>query len=208
MQGATAKHEGSNSDTIDLTNLSEKAKASIADLDDHPVQDNDAARAERMLAALESIPENERLGLNLDEGALRAMPLAERLTKLNEMWAVRQQELREAYDAMPKVNEILTARLEVLQNPDASESALVFVLNELEDLLSDIDMARDFHTLAGLPILASMLSKSQPEPVREVAAWAIGTAVKNEPEYQLWVLEVRLNQRAVIQGCPPRSVRS
>lgn len=180
--------------TIDL---GEEAKASIADLDDHPVQDNDAARSDRMLAALEAIPEDERLNMGLDVEAMRSTPLADRLKKLEELWAVRQQELREAYDAMPKVNELLATRIEMLRDADASESALVLALTDLENLLSDGDMAKDFHSLGGFPALCSMLLESRPEPVREMAAWAIGTAVKNEPEYQLWVLEVGAFSRGV-----------
>ncbi|CAM9123908.1 unnamed protein product [Ectocarpus fasciculatus] len=169
--------------------LSAEALASIADLDDHPIEDNDAARADRMLAALESIPEGERQGMDLDVEALRSKPLAERLAELQGLWEVRQQELREAYDAMPKVNELLMERIDILNNAYATDGALTGALTDLEDLLSDIDMARDFHTIGGFPTLASMLRCSRPEGVRELAAWAVGTAVKNEPEHQLWVLE-------------------
>lgn len=173
-----------------MLNLSEEALASIADLDDHLVEDNDAARADRMLAALESIPEDERQGMDLDVQALRSMPLAERLAELQELWTVRQHELREAYDAMPKVDQLLTDRIDVLKNTEATEHEQIGALEDLEDLLSDIDMARDFHSIGGFPTLVSMLLDSQPESIREVAAWAIGTAVKNEPAHQLWVLEV------------------
>lgn len=174
--------------------LSKEAQASIADLDDHPVEDNDAARADRMLEALERIPANERVDMDVDLEALRALPLAERLMTLDVLWKVRQQELREVYEATLKVNEQLGERIDILQDADASEASLVGALTDLEDLLSDIDMARDFHTLGGFPTLTSMLLKSRPESVREIAAWTIGTAVKNEPEHQLWVLEVRATE--------------
>lgn len=176
--------------------LSTEALASIVDLDDHPIEDNDAARADRMLAALESIPEGERQGMDLDVEALRSKPLAERLAELQGLWELRQQELREAYDAMPKVNELLMERIDILNNADATDGALTGALTDLEDLLSDIDMARDFHTIGGFPTLASMLRCSRPEVVRELAAWAVGTAVKNEPEHQLWVLEVSTNTKS------------
>lgn len=172
--------------------LSKEAQSSIADLDDHPFEDNDAARADRMLEALERIPANERVDMDVDLEALRSTPLEERLAKLDALWKVRQQELREAYDATLKVNEQLGERINILEDAAASEASLVDALTDLEDLLSDIDMARDFHTLGGFPLLSSMLQESRPERVREIAAWAIGTAVKNEPEHQLWVLEVRL----------------
>ena len=171
--------------------LSKETQASIADLDDHPVQDSDASRADRMLEALERIPANERVDMGVDLEALRAAPLAERLTKLDVLWKVRQQELREAYDATLKVNEQLGERINILEDAEASETSLIGALTDLEDLLSDIDMARDFHTLGGFPTLTSMLLVSRSERIREIAAWAIGTAVKNEPEHQLWVLEVR-----------------
>lgn len=188
-------------DDGDLTvKLSTEALESIARLDDHNVEDNDAARADRMLAALEAIPVDERLQMKLDVEAMRAMPLTERLSKLQDLWDVRQQELKEAYDAMPKVNELLMARIEVLQATDSSESAVELALIDLEDLLSDIDMARDFYSLGGFPILTSMLDVSRTEAIRELAAWTIGTAVKNQPQHQLWVLEVRV-------WCCDRSVR-
>ncbi|CAM9121448.1 unnamed protein product [Hapterophycus canaliculatus] len=142
-----------------------------------------------MLAALESIPEDERQGVHLDLEALRSMPLAERLSELQGLWAVRQQELREAYDAMPKVNQLLTDRINVIKNAQATEDERIGALADLEELLSDIDMARDFHSIGGFPTLVSMLRGSRSESIREMAAWAIGTAVKNEPEHQLWVLE-------------------
>lgn len=172
--------------------LSEEALASIASLDDHPVEDNDAARADRMLAALESLPEHERIRMGLgDTEALRSTTFEERLAKLEDVWAVRQAELRDAYEAMPKVDELLNTRIDILRDPDASEAALVTALHDLEDLLGDIDMARDFHILGGFPVLTSTLLESHPENVREMAAWVIGTAVKNQPDHQLWVLEVR-----------------
>lgn len=179
-------------------NLSEEAAASIVGLDDHPVEDTDADRADRMLAALAGIPEAERLGMGLDIEVVGAMPLEERLVKLQELWTIRQQELREAYDALPKVNELLMGRIEVMHDEDASESALELALTDLEDLLSDIDMARDFHSIGGFPTLVSMLHVSQPEAVREIAAWVIGTAVKNEHAHQLWVLEVSAMAACVI----------
>lgn len=170
--------------------LSQEALESIAGLDDHPVEDDDESRADRMLSALERIPDDDRLDMGLDLKDLRTTPLAERLVKLETLWTERQHELKEAYEAMPKVNEVLTKRIDILEDSAASESSLLAALTELENMLSDIDMARDFHTLDGLPVLVSMLHVSQPEIIREAAAWALGTAVKNEPEHQRWVLEV------------------
>ncbi|CAM9150854.1 unnamed protein product [Discosporangium mesarthrocarpum] len=173
----------------ELADLSKLAKASISSLDDHPVEDTDAARAERMLDALASLPPDERLRMGLDTEALRFVPLSERLPHLERLWAVRQEELKEAYDAMVKPNELLQARIDVLQDVDATMSDLMETLTLLEDDLSDIDMAKDFHTMGGFPLITSMLDTSRPEAVREAAAWAIGTAIRNDPYCQQWVLE-------------------
>lgn len=65
----------------------------------------------------------------------------------------------------------------------------VYLLGQLESLLDDVDNARDFHTIGAWPTLLSFLRPEQPLPVRAVAAWAVGTAVKNTYDYQLWTLE-------------------
>jgi hypothetical protein len=59
----------------------------------------------------------------------------------------------------------------------------------LEGLLCDIDNARDFHTIGGWPALAACLSSAYPVDTQALAAWAIGSAVKNSYDYQLWVIE-------------------
>ena len=64
-------------------------------------------------------------------------------------------------------------------------------LRELEGLLCDIDNARDFHTIGGWPVLASLLAPSEgrDSETQALAAWAIGSAVKNSYDYQLWSVE-------------------
>lgn len=65
----------------------------------------------------------------------------------------------------------------------------VYLLGQLESLLDDVDNARDFHTVGAWPTLLSFLHPYQPVPLRAAAAWAVGTAVKNTYDYQLWTLE-------------------
>ena len=64
-------------------------------------------------------------------------------------------------------------------------------MRELEGLLCDIDNARDFHTIGGWPVLASLLAPSEgrDSETQALAAWAIGSAVKNSYDYQLWSVE-------------------
>ena len=63
-------------------------------------------------------------------------------------------------------------------------------LDGLEDHLSDMDMARDFHdALGGWPSLTNLLLPTQSLKVRAAAALVMGTAVKNQDEFQGWILE-------------------
>jgi len=90
-------------------------------------------------------------------------------------------------------------------------------LLELEDLLSDIDNAKDFHTIGGWPTLASLLlpaetltspqsssnmSSSSKIDLQTVAAWAVGSAVKNSYDYQLWTID------SLLLGNKPTTIES
>src|SRR3546814_700441 len=50
-------------------------------------------------------------------------------------------------------------------------------------------MATDFHALGHWEALTQFLSKQHTPAVRSAAAWAVGTAVKNSYDHQLWLLE-------------------
>lgn len=64
---------------------------------------------------------------------------------------------------------------------------------ELESMVSDIDNARDFKHIGGWPTLLSYLEPTHTPAHRSLAAWVIGTAVKNDYDYQLWILEAAHN---------------
>ena len=133
-----------------------------------------------------------------------------------EIWKKRQAELLDLEMNFP---EILKARIagikEYLENPeeqlvnvdlDADLDAdvvtdIVSLLKDLEFQLSDLDMARDFHTMDGWPLLVKLLlngshvavnktiddlsrtTKTKIRTIQSYAAWAIGTAVKNTEEF-------------------------
>mmetsp|Transcript_4496 Transcript_4496/g.10787 ORF Transcript_4496/g.10787 Transcript_4496/m.10787 type:complete len:624 (-) Transcript_4496:60-1931(-) len=87
-------------------------------------------------------------------------------------------------------------------------SNIVAVLKDVEYHVADVDLARDFHTLGGWPVLVSLLTDAVHLPsddfpnnsavisdrviideIQAAAAWIIGTAVKNHNEFHSWALE-------------------
>ncbi|KAL7434309.1 hypothetical protein ACHAXM_003978, partial [Skeletonema potamos] len=88
---------------------------------------------------------------------------------------------------------------------DGKANNVVKALRDLEFLLSDVDMARDFHTLGGWPYLIALLDETLHDvnndddrtaaaaalvdEVRALAATTIGTAVGNLGEFRPWALE-------------------
>jgi len=145
--------------------------------------------------------------------------------RMLEIWKKRQAELLDLEMNFP---EILKARIagikEYLENPEAGLNEvdlevdvdedvvtdIVSLLKDLEFQLSDIDMARDFHTMDGWPLLVKLLSVDAHIPanktiddlahithtkirtVQSYAAWAIGTAVKNTEEFFPYGIEAVL----------------
>lgn len=77
-----------------------------------------------------------------------------------------------------------------LKSNDLDDNQVYERLLELESLVSDIDNARDFHTIGGWPVLVSYLHPERNIEHRALAALTVGTAVKNDFDYQLWTLEV------------------
>eukprot|EP00574_Skeletonema_japonicum_P001717 CAMPEP_0201741834 /NCGR_PEP_ID=MMETSP0593-20130828/47014_1 /ASSEMBLY_ACC=CAM_ASM_000672 /TAXON_ID=267983 /ORGANISM="Skeletonema japonicum, Strain CCMP2506" /LENGTH=641 /DNA_ID=CAMNT_0048236173 /DNA_START=124 /DNA_END=2049 /DNA_ORIENTATION=+ len=94
---------------------------------------------------------------------------------------------------------------------NASANNVIEALRDLEFQLSDVDMARDFHTLGGWPYLVALLDDTLHntvdvlsdndnhhdgaavaalvDEIRALAATTIGTAVSNLGEFRHWALE-------------------
>lgn len=143
-------------------------------------------------------------------------------SRMKEIWEARQEELRKLQEALADLPKILKdhiasigSYIEVGYVPNKAKlqeddwADIIFILEDLEYHLSDLDMARDFHTLGGWPLLASLLSPKIHEnamlvheqrnsqnnetyplhTVQSAAAWALGTAVKNTEEFHSWAVE-------------------
>lgn len=107
-------------------------------------------------------------------------------------WKQRQAELKEAMKTILQPAEHmgnLTKQLNGTESNLLSIQDKEYILSELASLLDDVDNAKDFHTIGGWPTLVRHLAHTQAKSVRSYAAWAIGNAVKNTYDYQLWVLE-------------------
>lgn len=110
--------------------------------------------------------------------------------KLLSAWKIRQKELQGAVQSVLKPAEYmanLTKQLQDLPRLSIDEKKSIFT--DLESLLTDIDNARDFHTIGAWSILVAHLHPTYPMSIRALASWCLGTAIKNAYDYQLWVLE-------------------
>lgn len=163
-----------------------------------PVSNQD--RLNTIVRSLKRLPDAElqRLGLDLSKHVVDGTEAAE---KLLLAWRQRQAELKKAMESQLKPAEFMKQLFTTLSgDAQTSKDEKLKALKELESLVEDVDNARDMHTIGGWPILVSLLHESQPSEVRTMSAWVLGTAVKNNYDYQLWFLDpvkVAIHQQEV-----------
>lgn len=173
------------------------------------------------IGGLPELPESkERSGIKITSKEREAFE-----KKMLEIWKKRQEELAKWEELVMDMPDLLRERIksidEYLKNPeeqlnimDLDEEVpedivthIVSVLHDLEFQLSDLDMARDFHTMGGWPLLISLVSEDSHVPfnktitsmsrstetkiraVQAQAAWATGTLVKNTAEFFPYAVE-------------------
>eukprot|EP00519_Triparma_laevis_P014721 CAMPEP_0182491476 /NCGR_PEP_ID=MMETSP1321-20130603/902_1 /TAXON_ID=91990 /ORGANISM="Bolidomonas sp., Strain RCC1657" /LENGTH=362 /DNA_ID=CAMNT_0024693757 /DNA_START=176 /DNA_END=1264 /DNA_ORIENTATION=- len=114
---------------------------------------------------------------------------------MKQIWEDRQKTLKEAMENIVDVPDVLQEMINKIANSSSPPTPtptrvedLLFELGELEYLLSDLDVARDFYILGGWPILINLLSHSDPS-ILDLALHCVGTAVKNAGEFEDWMLE-------------------
>lgn len=161
---------------------------------------------EMMHRALSKLPDDEKLRM----GGLPPLPSEESSkeetvafrTRMKDLWENRQKEIAQAQDHLANLPEILKTRIQTLRTyldegtVVEDDMSLIATLEDLEFQLNDLDNARDFHTLGGWPLLVSLLSNdvhpanaTDVPPIQSVAAWVMGTAVKNTEEFYPWAVE-------------------
>jgi hypothetical protein len=138
-------------------------------------------------SALSKLPSEElnRLGIDLGQEFLIGTSNGD---LLKQVWNIRQSEVKRAVEGQLKPAEFMRDIMNILQNTTEA-SILIQNLVVLESLLADVDNSRDFHTIGGWPILLGLLHRKNPIDIRSHTAWCIGTAVKNDYDYQLWIFE-------------------
>lgn len=154
----------------------------------HSINQFNQEAIDTIIRTFQSLPPGERERLNVD---LSTPMIAgtEASQMLVDAWTQRQAEIRQLFEKMVKPAEVMAQISRDLLNSSLPEHFVVDRLVELESLLADIDNARDFHTIGGWPVLISYLSPQRSERLRGLAALAVGTLVKNQYDYQLWVLD-------------------
>lgn len=154
---------------------------------DNSGKSQDQVSLDTIVSALKKLPDGEleRLGLDITAEFIAGTPSGD---SLREVWKRRQAELKEAMSSIVKPAEVM-ADLSTRMRDSTDTIEIVSALLELETFLVDVDNARDYHTIGGWSTLVGLLLPSQPAAVRSTAAWAVGTAIKNSYDYQLWTLE-------------------
>ena len=91
---------------------------------------------------------------------------------------------------MPDIVQLMRDALSNATDASLDISTREEALLELQDLVEDLDQARDFKTIGGFPEVIALLA-SEIAPIQAAAAWVLGSAVKNHRELQLHLLAER-----------------
>jgi len=215
-----------------VQNLKVMADGSVVAVEDNKnVEEKPDYDFEMMHRTLSKLPdkEKERIGLPVQPENTKQKVTTEQRALFQEqmklIWERRQEELRAfeddhladlpeiLKDRIQRIRDYLTDPYTHLVGMDLQEPGnpnqvthIVSVLKDLEYQLSDIDMARDFYTLGGWPLLLSLVSNKvhvstnqtaeatdemngKVHAIQAHAAWAVGTAVKNTGEFIPFAVE-------------------
>eukprot|EP00588_Corethron_pennatum_P007896 CAMPEP_0194289970 /NCGR_PEP_ID=MMETSP0169-20130528/40293_1 /TAXON_ID=218684 /ORGANISM="Corethron pennatum, Strain L29A3" /LENGTH=546 /DNA_ID=CAMNT_0039037415 /DNA_START=123 /DNA_END=1763 /DNA_ORIENTATION=+ len=152
-----------------------------------------------MYGVLSGLPEEERARMGLHEvphpdTLPRGASDADFQEKMKRIWFARQQEVRSFMEAhVIDVPDVLRQLIATLDDASAPADDVASALLDLEDLLGDVDMARDFHTLGGWGTLVRISTGRDPRGVggagRAAALRCAGAAVRNVGEFRPWAAE-------------------
>jgi len=166
---------------------------------------------EMMYRTLQSLPKEE-----LDRIELPSMDDENFNEQIKSIWNQRQEELRKWESELLKHTpaSILQERIKFLQQYISSpiqylqqqllseeDNGILWVLDDLQFQLMDIDMSRDFHTMGGWPLLVSLTAESihglpiastgAPHEQQQLNNYNATAIDKNTEELQKIVLQVQ-----------------
>ena len=162
---------------------------------------DDQTRLDTLIRALRRLPDEElaMYGLSPKELEEHVSPDSREAVALFAAWQERQNELKKAIESMMKPAEYMQELVEfIVGSPEVTPGSDKFsskmdALRQLESLVEDIDNARDFHTTGGFAKMSTSLFSGIEDKYtmeeRGMIALTLGNAVKNDYDFQLWVLE-------------------
>jgi hypothetical protein len=110
----------------------------------------------------------------------RASPMTpERRAELDELGRIMMP------DMVAEMRKMLAVAEDETMDLEAREAAFEMLQEQVED----IDNARDFHTIGGFPVVLRALAEDGAPRLQAAAAWVAGTAVQNNRELQLVLVE-------------------
>ena len=109
--------------------------------------------------------------------------------RMRELWARRQEELREAMASMKSEAQQMADLLTSLLAEDTTLDTRLELLEDLTFHVGKVDNARDFAGMGGLQAVAFLLNDTMPQ-VQAAAAVTLGTTVRYEAALQAAALEL------------------
>ena len=129
--------------------------------------------------------------------------------EMTAIWQDRQAFIEDSMKQLVDAPRLLESFVTVLRDNAVTHynnnETVVQTLFEVEELLYDVDMARDFHLFGGFTELVKILDDAEcEEQLKITAAHTLGNMVKNHDEFHLWPLEI-INEKNE-NGCAIDSV--
>ncbi|GMI50589.1 hypothetical protein ScalyP_jg2434 [Parmales sp. scaly parma] len=129
--------------------------------------------------------------------------------EMTTIWQDRQAFIEDSMKQLVDAPRLLESFVTVLRDNAVTHynnnETVVQTLFEVEELLYDVDMARDFHLFGGFTELVKILDDAEcEEQLKITAAHTLGNMVKNHDEFHLWPLEI-INEKNE-NGCAIDSV--
>ncbi|KAG1708433.1 hypothetical protein DVH05_025112 [Phytophthora capsici] len=180
-------NEDASTDDTELTEELDKAPAAEPNWNHEKIYD-----------VLQALPEPPKVeGMDIHEAHDKLSP-AEFRKHIVTLWKKRQAELKEALESLQDdakyLGKLLEQFKEAEQNGD--NEGQLSVLEVLEWEVQDLDKTHVFNFIGGFNIIAEYLNSTN-LPIRQHAAWVVGSAAKNYKDGQEWAIDAGVVPRLI-----------